>query len=310
RRDRSPRLPTRKRSGKVSRLFTAYPHCAPCRMGGETTAANRRIANDQPVAELDVVRYRAGDLLVVGDDHDGPALVVEVAEQLQDGGARAWVEVARGLVGQNARRLAPDGTSNGHPLALAARELVGLMAEPMPEADASQGPHRQPSALCLADRAVEQAIGHVLEDGEFVEQEELLEHKAQAPGAQAGELAIAHLGHVLAGDAHHSPGRSLQRTHHVHQRRLPGAGLADDRHQFSFPDGQADPAQCVHWGVGHVALGDLLQLEYGRAHEAGNTTVMPSDSPWPLTSTRLESKIPVRTVISRCWPLGSTTSTP
>src|SRR5215467_2133838 len=184
------------------------------------------------------------------------------------------------------------------------------MAQPMAEPHALQSPHRQPSALGLANRAVEQAIGDVLDDGESIEQKELLEHKAQPPGAQARELAIVHLGHVLAGDAYHPFRGSLQRSHHVHQRGLAGTGLADDSYQLTLPDGQADPTQCLHWGLAPVALDDLLQLEDGWAHEAGTTTVMPSDSPWPLTSTRLESKIPVWTVISRCCPLGSATSKP
>src|SRR5215472_13809191 len=84
RRERSPRLPTRKRSGKVSLLFTAYPPLRPSSNGRRDHPRSRRIANDQPVAKLDVVRYRARDLVVVGDDHDGPALVIEVAEQLHD----------------------------------------------------------------------------------------------------------------------------------------------------------------------------------------------------------------------------------
>src|SRR5262249_10282220 len=155
--------------------------------------------------------------------------------------------------------------------------------------------------------------GHVLEDGEPVEEEELLEHEAQPPGAQARELPVPKGGDVLAGDPHRAPGRLLQGAHDVDQRGLAGARLADDGDHLAVPDGQADPAQRLDRGLARVALDDLLQLEDGTPcidHDAGTTTVIPSDSPGPLTSTRLASKIPVRTTTSRCRPPGSTTSTP
>ena len=48
---------------------------------------------------------------------------VEVVERVDDLGAGVAVEVAGRLVGQHERRLADDGAGDGHPLALAARQL-------------------------------------------------------------------------------------------------------------------------------------------------------------------------------------------
>src|SRR5262249_32893681 len=65
----------------------------------------------------------AGDVGLVGDQHDGDALAVEVLEDGHDlGGGRA-VEHARGLVGEQQDRIVGEGAGDGDALLLAAREL-------------------------------------------------------------------------------------------------------------------------------------------------------------------------------------------
>ena len=47
--------------------------------------AGRRVTDDPPVSDLDAPLHGGGHLEVVGDDHDGRALSVQLAEQFQDG---------------------------------------------------------------------------------------------------------------------------------------------------------------------------------------------------------------------------------
>ena len=63
---------------------------------------------------------RGGDLGVVGDEDDRPAAGVELAEDGQDVGAGAAVEVAGRLVGEDERRLGDERAGDGDALLLAA----------------------------------------------------------------------------------------------------------------------------------------------------------------------------------------------
>jgi hypothetical protein len=67
----------------------------------------------------------------VGDDHDGPAVLVQVLEQSENPLRCPAVEGARRFVGENQRRVVDERPGDGHPLLLSARELVRPMAEPM-----------------------------------------------------------------------------------------------------------------------------------------------------------------------------------
>ena len=81
------------------------------------------------------VGVRRGDR-VVGDDHDGlPVVVDAAAQQLEHLGAGPGVEVAGRLVGEDDPRPADQRAGDRHPLLLAAGELLGLVVEPVPEAD-------------------------------------------------------------------------------------------------------------------------------------------------------------------------------
>src|SRR5579862_1297320 len=88
RRLRSPRLPTRTRSRRESREPPAS--VSPTRL---------RIADDPPVLDHDAPVHRGGDVVVVGDDDDGRALLVQLAEELEDGRPGRRVEVPGRLVG-------------------------------------------------------------------------------------------------------------------------------------------------------------------------------------------------------------------
>jgi len=68
-----------------------------------------------------------GDVVVVRDHDDGLALVNELLEQGEDGVGRLGVEVARGLVGREYRRVVGERAGDGDTLLLAARERCGKL---------------------------------------------------------------------------------------------------------------------------------------------------------------------------------------
>src|SRR5215212_1731219 len=107
RRERSPDAPTRRMSAGSSRLAArasviaeapGSAGCAPTR-----SSAVALVELDRAVADVHAARERGGHLEVVGDHEDRGPLRVELAQQADDLGAGARVEVARGLVGEHDR---------------------------------------------------------------------------------------------------------------------------------------------------------------------------------------------------------------
>src|SRR5580658_221288 len=122
----SPRLPTRSRSRRDSRELPP-------------SRSRRRITDDPPVPDLDAPFHGRGHVVVVGDDHDGRAVPVQLAEQLQEGRASGGVQVAGRLVGHDQGGPAGQGPGDGGALLLAARQLVRPVPGPVAEPDPLDG---------------------------------------------------------------------------------------------------------------------------------------------------------------------------
>src|SRR5271169_3460844 len=131
RRLRSPRLPTRSRSRRDSRELPV-------------SCADRSITDDPPVSDLDVPFHGGGDVGVVGDDHDGGAVAVQLAEQVQDGRAGRGVQVAGGLVGHDQGGPAGQGPGDGGALLLATGKLIRPVPDAVAEPDPLDGRFGQP----------------------------------------------------------------------------------------------------------------------------------------------------------------------
>ena len=145
---------------------------------------------------------------------------MQLAEQLQDGRAGGGVQVAGGLVGHDQSGPAGQGPGDGRALLLAAGQLVRPVPGAVAEPDPFDGGLGQQPPLGGPPAPVEQAVGDVVEHGQAVDQEELLEDEAEPPGPQARHLRIGHGRGVLSGDADYAPGGSFQGAHHVQQGGL------------------------------------------------------------------------------------------
>src|SRR5580704_4968857 len=298
RRLRSPRLPTRSRSRRDSRE-------AP------VSCTGRCITDDPPVSDLDAPLHGRGHVVVVGDDHDGRAVPVQLAEQVQEGGAGGGVQVAGRLVGHDQGGPADQGPGDGGALLLAAGQLVRPVPGAVAEPDPLDGRRGQPAALGGPPAPVEQTGGDVVEHGQPVEQEELLEDEAKAAGPQARQLRVGHGRGVLPGDPDHAAGGPFQGAHHVQQGALARPGRADDGDQLALADPQADARQGHHRRVTGVLLYHASQLQDrgGLGHDDGTSTRVPAVRPDPLTWTRVSLYKPVVTPV-RWLVLPVTTSTP
>src|SRR3954453_1827953 len=97
------------------------------------------VALDLAVSDRDDAVRVHGDVVLVGDEADWVAALVQALEQGHDFVAGGGVESAGGLIGQENRRVVDERASDGDTLALTAGELVGLMVHAALEVDLLHG---------------------------------------------------------------------------------------------------------------------------------------------------------------------------
>ena len=156
------------------------------------------VGDDTAVEDPDRAGHALGDGVVVGDDHDGRAGLVELVDQGQDGLPGGLVEIAGRLVGEHDGGLADQSPGDGDPLALPPRELGGTDMRALGQADQVQGVKGALAALLEGDAGVEEPVGHVVQHGGVLGQEELLEDEPDPGGAQVGHVVVGHGGDVVA----------------------------------------------------------------------------------------------------------------
>ncbi len=210
----------------------------------------------------------------MGDDDDGASLVVQLAQQTHDRGARLRVEVAGGLVGEHDRRSVDDGARDGDALTFATAEMARDVTDAVGEPDAFECFGGPPTAFGRSNAAVEQTLRDVLHRAQTVEQEELLEDEPDQLRSRGRQLTVAECRHRHPGDADGARARPVERADDVQQRRLSGSRRSHDGDEFAFVDAQADTVERSHGRRARVVLLDVDDLE-GGAHD-GTTTSAPA----------------------------------
>src|SRR3954447_5650043 len=216
-------------------------------LGGRTDLLDATfVDHDDLVGDLE------GLLLVVGDEHGGHVhLVVQAPEPVAQLLAHLGVEGAEGLVEEQDGRLHRQRPSEGHALALAARELgrepIGQMVEVH---ELEQFAHAL-AHLGLGPLADLQPERHVLGHGEVLEGGVVLEDEADVAllGRQVGRIG------AFDGDLAGVGG--LEARDDAQQRRLAPAARAEQRGQLTGGDVERD---VVDRGEGAVAPGGPADL--------------------------------------------------
>ena len=169
-----------------------------------------RLVDDAPVAqEHDPVGPRR-QLGLVRHDHAGHAARADLAQQAHHGLAVDRVERAGRLVGQQQPAVADHGAGDGHPLTLAAGELVREVVGAVGDAEFLQRA-RAWSRASRADRAVElERQRDVLDRGQAGEQVEVLEDEADRAAPQPRLVVARHARQRRAADEDLAAGRVLE----------------------------------------------------------------------------------------------------
>ena len=117
------------------------------------------------------------DILLVGHDQHREPAAVQLLELDHDLHARARVEIAGRLVGQDHDRIVDERAGNGYPLLLAAGQLGRPMVPAVAQADHAELLERPPMPLAGVAGAVEQRQRDVLEGGMPGEEIEALKNE-------------------------------------------------------------------------------------------------------------------------------------
>ena len=182
----------------------------------------------------------------MGDDDDGDAVLrVELLEHAQHFLARARVQVAGRLVGEDQRRMVDQRARDGHALLLAAGELGGLVVHAVLQADPAQHLPGLLQGLAIGKMAgrVRERHRHVFQGARARQQVEILEDEAELVVAHQGALVVGQRRHILTVEPVFARRRAVQAAQDVHQRALARSGGPHQRDQFPAGDRHRDPLE-------------------------------------------------------------------
>ena len=95
--------------------------------------------NQQPILHFQTAIREFGQVLIVGDDDEGLAIIgAELVDQAVHFLGSAAVEVAGGFVGENEGGSVDEGAGYGHALLFAATEFAGFVAQAFAQAEVIQ----------------------------------------------------------------------------------------------------------------------------------------------------------------------------
>ena len=194
-------------------------------------------------------------LVVRHVDHGGLELLVQLGELHAHLHAQGGVQVGQRLVEKKDLGLAHDGPADGHALALAAREVLGLALQQVLDVQDPGG---------LLHRGVDLRLGHL---GQLQPER----HVVVQVHVRVQRVALEHHRNAALGRRHvvdHAPANAqftardvLQASNGAQQRTLAAARGADEDHELAVAHFQIDVTQ--HMGL---AIGFLHFLEHDVGH--------------------------------------------
>ena len=203
-----------------------------------------RLFYERPLVQMQGVAGVFGGLRVMGDHHDGLAvLAVERLQQAQDLLGRLPVQVAGGLVADQQGRVGDDGAGDGHALLLAAGQFVRAVLRAVAQADQLQCDFGIALALRAGQAGQQQRQLDVALRGQHRHQVVELEHVADVLAAPVRELAALHRVDALAVDGDLPARGDVEAADQVEQGGLARAGGAHERHEIAAGDVQVHAVQ-------------------------------------------------------------------
>ena len=217
-------------------------------VGHRTVTAEFSISKNQnPFGKL-------RDVLFVGNQHDGKALLIEVLENLHDLDGSSAVEIAGRFVGQQDGRAVYKSSGDGDSLLLSTGHLRGVVVHAVRETDLGEGIGRALLRFGSVQFRIESRQGRVFERRGTREQIETLKNKTNLLIPNVGESMLVvirdinSLKEVLAGSW------AVQATEQVHERRLSAARSTHDGNKFAAMNLEAHATESVNTSRAQVVV--------------------------------------------------------
>ena len=168
---------------------------------------------------------------------------MHVEQQIHHLLAGLAVQVAGRLVGQQDFGFGGEGTRHRDALLLTARQLAGIMLEPMAEADGMQDVAGAGEGVLTAGEF--QRHGDVLQRRHGGDKVEILEHDAYVIAAEARQAVFVETGQIDPGGANGSAAGLFEPGDDHHHGRFPAARRADNAHCLAGFDPKIETTQDV-----------------------------------------------------------------
>ncbi len=230
------------------------------------------VAQDLAVEQADGSAGVFRDVLLVGDEDDGVAGLVELVEEGHDLFRCLRIEVAGGFVGEKNRRPVDQRPGHRHPLSLAAGQFVGLVFDAVGQSNPFEGLERPLPAFGGGHSCVDQGQFDIGQSGRPVEQVESLKDKADFLIADVGELGVIEPRDGLSVEHVLSAGRCVETTDEIHQGGLAGARRAHDGEVVAGCDLEIDAVEGPDLNRAHEV--DLAKLGDGDQHQSTPTSTL------------------------------------
>src|SRR5439155_9540962 len=198
--------------------------------------------------------------VVVGCHEHGRTGPVDPVEQLHDVHRGSGVKVPGRLVCQEDQRPVDEGPGDRDALLLATGELVGVVAQFLPQPDQVQDLRHALLGDVARFSDHLQRKGDVVEHGLVREQFEVLEHGPQVP-SEVRDLPRRELPDVLTGHVDVTGRGFVLLEEQPDQRRLAGARRTYYEHELALGDLQGHVVQRGHRLL--VDLGDAIEADHG-----------------------------------------------
>ena len=276
-----------------------------------------RVGDDLAVAQSDDAAGVRGDFVLVGDDHDGASVGVEVVEDAHHFLGRCRVECAGRFVGKDQRRVGGDRSGDRDALLLSTRELRRCVLDPIGQSDEIQRLEGQAPPLGFRHLGVDEREFDVGQCARARNEVERLEHEPDASVADARKLVVVERADIDAVEEEPTSGGDVEASDDVHHRRLAASGGAHDGNEFAPLDHQRDVAQRSYFGV--PCAEDLVDpvedqdrpLLFRRGPGNGDRfveerldhRVSPRPASRPRRLPRLRFRYPHRRLHPECWCL-------
>ena len=200
---------------------------------------------------------------VGGQQHRDSQGAVQFLQQLQHFGPIGGIQVPGGLIRQKQQGVVAHRPRDADPLHLSSRELLGILAEAMEQAQALEQPGGLPPGDVRGYAVQHEGKGRVFQGGEGGQEIEGLKDETDPTAADSGEPALVQAPEIGAVQPYASPGGIVHAPAKMQQGRLAAPGRSRQGDELSFFQGQVHLPHgnhgCLSLGVG---LSDCLGAEY------------------------------------------------